>query len=46
MKPKRRTLEELQTNPNLLCLDPALPQDTVISGYIQVRGVWPNMEIG
>lgn len=35
MKPKRRTLEELQTNPNLLSLDPALPQDTVLSFYIQ-----------
>lgn len=35
MKPKRRTLEELQTNPNLLALDPALPQDTVLSFYIQ-----------
>lgn len=35
MKPKRRTLEELQSNPNLLSLDPALPQDTVLSFYIQ-----------
>jgi len=35
MKPKRRTLEELQTNPNLLSLDPALPQDTIVSFYVQ-----------
>jgi len=35
MKPKRRTLEELQSNPNLLSLEPGLPQDTVLSFYIQ-----------
>ena len=37
MKPKRRTLEELQSNPNLLSLEPGLPQDTVLSFYIQVQ---------
>ena len=46
MKPKRRTLEELQTNPNLLSLDPALPQDTVLSFYIQVIGPCQLATIG
>jgi len=35
MKPKRRTLEEIQTNPNLASLEPALPHDVALSFYVQ-----------
>jgi len=35
MKPKRKTLEELQSNPNILNLEPPLPGEAVVSFYVQ-----------